>query len=579
MRKNRSGYIIQFTMLIFFIASACGRQHLPVKSAGVKLHPYDTATFDYLFVEAVRNKLMGNSGDALKLFEQASEINPGSDALWFQMAQILSTTGNTGNVKKYALKAYSLDNNNFWYMMMLAGTYYQEKNLDSAIVFYEKAVNKFPGKEELKITLANLYSESNKFENAAAIFQEMDDRYGVNPASTLGSVKNLMWSGKWDEAYDKALLLLEQDPDEILYNGLLAEIYRGKGQPDKAANVYNTLIERNPENPQIQLAICDFLIEEKKYEDLLGMLNTVIINEKIAKQDKIALMANIIENKEIIEPFGKQIELATMILEAAHPDDQLITFLRPELLIAGGRKLEAAARLEDILNKYPDSFYAAEKLLLIYYEEGEYDKLEKRGEQISKTFNRSFLAKMLYALAAAENGKYDVALEELRKADILAGNEEELKMQVLTQKADVYYRMRDYNKAFATFEEALNNQKQDITILNNYAYFLAEQNMQLKYAEKMAEKVIETEGSNHTYLDTYAWVLYKRGKKREAEKVMKKIIEEGGNDAEFFEHLGFIMESRKNCREAIEYWEKALKLDEKKEYLKKEIEKCRELAF
>ncbi|MBN2633098.1 MAG: tetratricopeptide repeat protein [Bacteroidales bacterium] len=579
MRKNRSGYIIQFTMLIFFIASACGRQHLPVKSAGVKLHPYDTATFDYLFVEAVRNKLMGNSGDALKLFEQASEINPGSDALWFQMAQILSTTGNTGNVKKYALKAYSLDNNNFWYMMMLAGTYYQEKNLDSAIVFYEKAVNKFPGKEELKITLANLYSESNKFENAAAIFQEMDDRYGVNPASTLGSVKNLMWSGKWDEAYDKALLLLEQDPDEILYNGLLAEIYRGKGQPDKAANVYNTLIERNPENPQIQLAICDFLIEEKKYEDLLGMLNTVIINEKIAKQDKIALMANIIENKEIIEPFGKQIELATMILEAAHPDDQLITFLRPELLIAGGRKLEAAARLEDILNKYPDSFYAAEKLLLIYYEEGEYDKLEKRGEQISKTFNRSFLAKMLYALAAAENGKYDVALEELRKADILSGNEEELKIQVLTQKADVYYRMRDYNKAFATFEEALNNQKQDITILNNYAYFLAEQNMQLKYAEKMAEKVIETEGSNHTYLDTYAWVLYKRGKKREAEKVMKKIIEEGGNDAEFFEHLGFIMESRKNCREAIEYWEKALKLDEKKEYLKKEIEKCRELAF
>ena len=33
----------------------------------------------------------------------------------------------------------------------------------------------------------------------------------------------------------------------------------------------------------------------------------------------------------------------------------------------------------------------------------------------------------------------------------------------------------------------------DLTVMNNYAYYLAEQNMQLKDAEEMAKTVIEKE--------------------------------------------------------------------------------------
>ena len=41
-----------------------------------------------------------------------------------------------------------------------------------------------------------------------------------------------------------------------------------------------------------------------------------------------------------------------------------------------------------------------------------------------------------------------IALEELRKADILAGDNKELKLQVLTMRADIYYRMKNYTEAF-----------------------------------------------------------------------------------------------------------------------------------
>ena len=46
---------------------------------------------------------------------------------------------------------------------MLAGLYYQEKNIDSAIIYYEKAVKYFPEKENLKLTLGNLILGKQEF--------------------------------------------------------------------------------------------------------------------------------------------------------------------------------------------------------------------------------------------------------------------------------------------------------------------------------------------------------------------------------------------------------------------------------
>ena len=570
----KSGSVLIVILLIFIYS--CSQKIAPTGLPGGKIKPYDTATYNYVFVEGVKQKLMGNGGEALKFLESSIRINPESDAAYFQMAQILIAAGDIKNGKKYALKAHSLDKDNFWYLMMLAGTYYDMKNLDSATIFYEKAASIFPEKSGLQVTLANLYSENRKFDKALKIFEDLDIKYGVNKSSSAGSVKNLMWAGKWDEALKKALILVEEYPDEIVFRGLLAEIYRGKGMRDKAEIVYTELIERNPGNPEVQLALCDFLIEEKKYDDLLLLLNTVAINDKVKREDKISLFAMLIENNELIKNSGDKILFSLMVFEATYPDDDIILLLRPELLIAQTRYYDAAARLEDVIKKRPDNYYAWEKLLLVYLQAGDYKNLEIRGEECATKFNRSYIAKLLYATAAIENKKYDIALEELRKADILAGADDEMLLQVLSLRADAYYRMKEYDKAFQTFDEALGKNNDDLTLLNNYAYYLAERDIKLKEAEEMAKRVIEKESKNSTFLDTYAWVLYKRGKYKDAARVMETIISDNkNNDAEFFEHYGYILRKRKNCTEAIINWEKALELDSNKVHLKTEIENCK----
>jgi tetratricopeptide (TPR) repeat protein len=290
----------------------------------------------------------------------------------------------------------------------------------------------------------------------------------------------------------------------------------------------------------------------------------------------MSLVGELIENNDIIRAHGSKMELAVMILEANYKDDDLVVLIRPEFMQKEGKLEATASRLEEIIKLNQNNYYAWEKLLFVYYELKDFGMLQKRGEECATKFNRSIIAKMLYATGAMENENYTVALEELRKADILAGDNKALKLQVLTMKADINYRMKNYTEAFSAYDEALKMDSSDLAVMNNYAYYLAEQNIKLKDAEQMAKTVIEKEKENKTYLDTYAWVLYKRGKEKEASKIMEKLINsDDKGDAEYFEHYGYILKKLGKCSEAVKYWEKAMQIDDTKTSLKKEIENCK----
>lgn len=568
--------IIIVLILLVFVFSSCGKKIVPSLGAGKQDKGFDSAAFNYVYVEAIKQKLTGNGGEALKYLEQSIKINPESDAAYYQMAQIVIANGDIVNGKRYAAKALEIEKDNVWYLMMIAGLYYQEKNLDSAIYFYETAVKYYPEKENLLVALGGLYTENNNFERANSIFDLLDSKYGVNETTAIASIQSLVSAKKFDEALEKAIQLTENKPDEVAYKALLAEVYSAKGENDKALEVYKALIEKNPDDPQTLLSLSDFLVREKYYDELFILLNTIILNTRITKEDKVGLFGRLIEIPDLVKNQGDKLMVAIRILEADYSGDNVIPMLRPELLIRQQKLPETAVVLEEIIRKNPENYFAWEKLLIVYLQLGEFKKLMIKGEEAASRFNRSFVAKVLYANGALENGDFKVALDELKKAEILAGDDKANMMQVLTMKADVYYRMKEYGKAFEAFEQALKKDSEDLTTLNNYAYYLAEQNMNLKEAEEMSRKVIETEKDNTTFLDTYAWVLYKRGKLKEAARTMEHIIELGQNpDAEWFEHYGFILKKQEKCEKAIENWNIAVKMDTTKKDLINEIQNCK----
>jgi predicted Zn-dependent protease len=568
--------IVVFFLFVIYIVvqSGCSRH-----STGFSVKPgpdgkFDTATYDLFFTEGVKQKLLGNISEAVKLLEQCIIMNPESDAAYYQIAQILLAGGDIQNGKNYALKAHNKDEKNIWYLSLLAGIYYQEKNLDSAIIYYEKIIKFYPDHDDILLTLGNIYSEKGDNRKAEETYSYLESKYGVNENITMSQVKNLVNSGDFKGAEEKIKKLITESPDEILYNGILAELYRSQGENEKAIDIYSKLISMDPSDPQTQMSIGDFLLETKKYDELFSVLNTISLNDKITKEEKISLMAKCLENDTLVKIRGNDLELVIRVMEATYNGDAIINLLRPEYYQKAGKKDLAINRLEELIKDTPDNYYAWEKLLLLYSENNDYDKLLIRGEECATRFNRSYLAKILYASAATEKGKFEIALEEIRKAKILAGEQKELLLQSLTMEADIYYRKKDYSTSFSIFRDALKLDPTDLTVLNNYAYFLAEQGENLAEAENMIKIVIEKEGGNKTFLDTYAWVLYKRGKLREAAKVMDDIMKDGKEDPDWFEHYGFIMKAMKKCDIAKEYWNRSVSLDSKREYLIKEIENC-----
>lgn len=374
-----------FLLLIaacIFISVECSRKILPDKTNTELKKNYDTAAFNYVYVEGIKQKLMGNSAEALKYFEQCVKINPSSDAVYYQIAQILLNNGDIVNGKIYASKAFNMDAKNLWYLMLLSSLYYQEKNLDSAIFYYEKAVKVYPEKEDLQLALGNLYSENSDFIKAGQVFDNLDKKYGINESSTLSSINMSINNKKYDEALIKAKSLSEKFPDEISYKGLVANIYQYLGNNDKALEIYSELILDNPDNPKVQISFCELLLSIKNYDELFVRLNSIVLNEAIPKEEKINLFAKLIEEPEFVRVNGNKLLLALMVLEATYKQDDIIPLLRPEFLIKQQKLSAAAYRLEEILKDNNDNYYAWEKLLIIYLQLKDYKNLMIRERNV-----------------------------------------------------------------------------------------------------------------------------------------------------------------------------------------------------
>ena len=89
--------------------------------------------------------------------------------------------------------------------------------------------------------------------------------------------------------------------------------------------VYNELLEKDPENPQVQLSLADFLITDKNYKDLFDILNIIILNQKVQRENKISLIAQIIELQDLTKEDQDKLLISLMVLEANYAGDNIST--------------------------------------------------------------------------------------------------------------------------------------------------------------------------------------------------------------------------------------------------------------
>ncbi len=561
-------------LLIIILAGGCthkaviqsGNQGKPVKSDG---------SYDYLLTEALRLKHVGDLNDAARLFEKCIEIEGTRAVPYFELAQIYSTAGMGDAALKYASTAARLEPANYWYQLASGSLFTQYLQKDSALVYFARALKADNRAVEVNSILAGLYAEKGEADKADSLFRVLDNAGALTDDMFLMMISGLIMKGEMDEAAGRTKKLILRQPEEMRYKALLADIYFEDGKLQKSDSIYKDIIGKNPDDIETQLLFMMNLVYKKEYSGISAFLNNVFESEVVERERKVAVAGRLLTDTAYVKENQASLEESLLILEKKYPQDEEILSMRPAMYETAGRTEDAIARYEEALATVKPGFYFSERLILLYSDKREYRKLFNLASAYSRENNRSIIGKVYYAIAAMELKEYEIADGELKKALILAGNNEELKVQVLSMMGDLKYRMKDFDSSYGFYEEALKISPEEPLILNNYAYFLAEGGRDLKKALKMAELVMEKEGDNDTYIDTYAWVLYKLGRYRDAYRAMMKIFSrENERDPEILEHMGFILKAMDNCTEAAVYWRSSMEKDSTKTYLEEEISKC-----
>ncbi|MCX7936277.1 MAG: tetratricopeptide repeat protein [Chlorobi bacterium] len=107
---------------------------------------------------------------------------------------------------------------------------------------------------------------------------------------------------------------------------------------------------------------------------------------------------------------------------------------------------------------------------------------------------------------------------------------------------------------------------------NNLAYLLAERGERLGYALELAQRALDSDSTNPSFLDTYGWILYKLGRYREAGDYLERAVAHSPHaSATLFEHLGDNYSKLGVVDRARYWWRRALDADPTRLYLRSRL--------
>jgi tetratricopeptide (TPR) repeat protein len=164
------------------------------------------------------------------------------------------------------------------------------------------------------------------------------------------------------------------------------------------------------------------------------------------------------------------------------------------------------------------------------------------------------------------------ALKFLKRAKELKPTNERL----LINLASVFEKLNRYDEAELQLKTLHGLNPEDPTVCNFYGYLLALMGKDLKKAEALVRTALKDDPENGYYIDSLAWVFYKRGEYDQAAAELERASNIVENDPVILEHLGDAYQSLRRYEDAIAAYEKSMELHNDKSKILKKIDAARE---
>ena len=536
----------------------------------------DAERYDYFFLEAMTEREKGNASAAFELLRHCLEINPEASEAYYYLAHYY--LGMKQNVKALEAfrKASELEPDNVSYLETLAQMYLQSQDLKAATETFEKLSKAEPEREDVLGMLVQLYSEDEKqYSKAIDILNRLEEIDGMNERISYAKA-DLYWkmdNGK--AALAEMKKLADQYPYDLNYRNAYADMLLANDQDKKAFDIYRGILKEEPGNSKVLMSLRTYFLAKGNTAAADSTTIKILTESNANTDEKIYILRQeVMESENNGGDSIKVLSLFERTISAKDSDPGIGLLMASYMQLKNMPKEDINRVLEGVLNKAPDNASARLQLIADAWEKKDLARVVNLCAA-ARQYNPDEMAFYYYqGVALAQQDKNAEAIEAFRNGIgvIKEDSSPDIVSDLYAILGDLLHQDGYKQEAFAAYDSCLQWKPENYSCLNNYAYFLCEDGGDLEKAEKMSYKAIKAEAKNATFLDTYAWILFKQERFAEAKIYIEQTLQcDSDSSAVIIEHAGDIYAKCDNIDKAVELWKEALRKSPDNEILARKV--------
>ena len=463
-----------------------------------------------------------------------------------------------GESLELAARAFKVDSSNKWYAQHYGVLLLGARQYDRALDVYKRLMTIDKHDVSTYFYLASLYRMRGMPYSAISVLDSAEIRLGRHPY--LADIKRdmLIETMQYDRAIAEGERLLLDSPHDVETHLGLARTYESAKRDSMASRYYDSALQLDSTSVEVVAEVLDYYLRKNNYLKVFELGELFVQNDAIDERERIDFVRTFTKDLELYSYYVLQIGKLIQHLEVLYPTNRDVVEMQTMHLFLLNQHVDAITYLREHLNDEnvtPRDFYLAVDL-------AEYLGLTGfMSEDIAhalRLFPDNIEIISLSAFHQYSMGNKKQAIKIYRKA-LKRVEEDELRSRLWGSIGDIYHELNNNKEAFKAYRKALEYDAENALVLNNYAYFMALENIDLERALAMAQMAIIIEEGNYNYLDTYAWILHLLGRNTEAKRYMVQALSlNGQQSSSLLAHYADILWALGEEFMAHTYWKRAV---------------------
>ncbi len=529
----------------------------------------DSIKFAKLYVNALKNKMLGRAELAQKQFEDCLKLNPNSTASAYQLAKLLLADKRPQEAEEYAKFCLEHWANNQWYLLLRAKIAKQLNDMDLYKSIYEKLAATYPSNLDYNFELATICYDKQEYNRALSLLNEIENQVNIN--ETVSMFKNSIYYKQKKYALIEIELKKLQNnfPDSTKYNNMLSELYMRFNKTNQAIEMNKAILATDTNNTNAQTSLAWLYAQQENYAQGIPYLYAAI-KHKGLKFNRISKLADLYLNARNNDVSDEQInyifsKLADKPEANAEFMTKYIAYLYSKKDLSNAEKYALIA-----IKKFPGNYLTWDYYFQILLTMNRYDALRKASLNCLEYFPNQASVYFYCGYSYFSLKNYEKAIKYFKISIDYSIDNKELILQNYLIVAESYHSLGKHEKSDEYFEKYLKISNDNAILLNNYAYYLLERGINFDKALNLSRRSLEIDPFNSSFLDTYAWILFTLKKYKMALNYIERAYKYGGNaNCVVLDHYGDILSKLGKTQEANNKWKEAYRINKLERILKK----------